>query len=692
MKKITLFISVLCLIGSGVFAQKAKQHVTNFERCSSTQAMETLRAKNPAAFDANKLQQEQLIQNWIANNANSQTNKAVVTIPVVVQIWQSTASVPDIRVTQQIARLNADFGRTNTDAGNTPAVFSAVDTEIQFCLATKDPSGNATTGIVRQTPGGSPPSSGGTAMWDPTKYVNLYVYNIGGGTLGFAYLNGMEAVHIDDGAFGNTSGAYNLGRTATHEVGHHFNLSHIWGDANCGNDGVGDTPPQQTANGPCHTHPYKLGVCGGNTTGEMFMNYMDYTNDACMNAFTAGQKTRMQTSLNTVRVALLTSDGCTAVAGDDAGISSITTPTGSVCNGTITPVVVIRNYGGNTLTSATINYLVDGAPQTPFAWSGSLASAATATVNLPNISVGNGVHTFDANTTLPNGVADINSSNDAATQNNFTVISSGATLPYIEGFEGSYLPTGMTANNNDGATTWAKTTVAAKSGIASAYMDYYNYSTSKGEYDDIITPAVNLTTGSNPQVTFEVAYQLYTDPSGAGPYFSDTLEVLISTNCGATWTSLYRKENTNLTTTTPVFSLASFVPTANQWRQETISLAAYASAPAAMVMFRGIGDYENQLYIDDINIDFGTGLEDFSENMNVNIFPNPATDVINVLFSSIENAEIVVFNLVGEVIYMNKNVLNRINSVDMSKQANGVYFVKVKSGDQIITKKIILVN
>jgi hypothetical protein len=152
MKKITLLISVMAFVLGG-FAQKrvakAIPGVTQ-RSCGIEAAVEALRNQDPSAFDANQLLNEQKIQNWIANNPNAHTKKAVLRIPVVVQIWENTSTVPNIRVTQQIDRLNADFRRTNTDAGNTPAVFSAVDTEIEFCLATVDPNGNATTGIIRR--------------------------------------------------------------------------------------------------------------------------------------------------------------------------------------------------------------------------------------------------------------------------------------------------------------------------------------------------------------------------------------------------------------------------------------------------------------------------------------------------------------------------------------------------------------
>jgi hypothetical protein len=121
---------------------------------------------------------------------------------------------------------------------------------------------------------------------------------MGGGILGYAQFPGgssaTDGVVIDDNAFGKTgtvSYPYDKGRTATHEVGHWMNLRHIWGDANCGSDLVGDTPSHNTANYGCPSYPHRS-TCSG-TPVEMTMNYMDYTDDACMYMFSVGQRTRM---------------------------------------------------------------------------------------------------------------------------------------------------------------------------------------------------------------------------------------------------------------------------------------------------------------------------------------------------------------------------------------------------------------
>jgi len=284
---------------------------------------------------------------------HGQEDRAVVTIPVVFHIvWATTAqNISDAKVLAQIAQLNADLARLNSDAGSTPSVFASLasNTEIQFCLAQRDPNGNATTGIVRRNTTASSFTdndnvkrfaNGGSDPWPRASYLNLWSCNLGGGVLGYAQFPGGPAAtdgvvvlfsSVGSIASPGTATPYNLGRTATHEVGHWLNLVHIWGDATCGNDLVSDTPTQQTANGGCPNFP-KVS-CSNGPNGEMFMNYMDYTDDRCMNMFSNGQKSRMQALFGTggSRVSLLTSLGCTPPSG-----TSCATPSGLAATGITT--------------------------------------------------------------------------------------------------------------------------------------------------------------------------------------------------------------------------------------------------------------------------------------------------------------------------------------------------------------------
>ncbi len=227
----------------------------------------------------------------------------VIEIHVVVNVLYRTSAqnISSAQIASQITVLNQDFQALNADYNSTPAIFQGVrsgNTNVRFVLdqvirksTTKKSWG--TNDAMKKT------SQGGIAPTSPTTKLNLWCCNLSGGILGYAQFPGgsssTDGVVVDDNAFGNTgtvSAPYHKGRTATHEVGHWLNLRHIWGDANCGSDLVGDTPQHNTANYGCPTYPHRS-TCSG-TPVEMTMNYMDYTNDACMFMFSAGQKTRMQ--------------------------------------------------------------------------------------------------------------------------------------------------------------------------------------------------------------------------------------------------------------------------------------------------------------------------------------------------------------------------------------------------------------
>lgn len=282
---------------------------------------------------------ERETQQWINSNSGNKA-AAVVTIPVVVHVVYNTTSqnISDAQINSQINILNADFRKLNSDISLLPSVFSslAADCEIQFCLAQRDPNGNATNGIVRKSTTVTSFSSndnikrnanGGSDAWPAASYLNIWVGNLSGGLLGYAQFpggvastDGVVCTYTAFGNIGTASAPFNKGRTATHEIGHWLNLRHIWGDATCGNDQVADTPTQQTANTGCPAFP-KV-TCSNGPNGDLHMNYMDYTDDACMYMFTNGQKSRMLASLNTTRASLLTSQGCVPPAAGSCNVPS----------------------------------------------------------------------------------------------------------------------------------------------------------------------------------------------------------------------------------------------------------------------------------------------------------------------------------------------------------------------------------
>ena len=251
----------------------------------------------------------------------------VVRIPVVVHVVWNTATqnISDAQIQSQITVLNNDFRALNTDISQVPTVWQSLagDAEIEFSLATQDPDNNPTNGITRQQTTVTSFSSddkvkssatGGVDAWPTDRYLNLWVCQLSGGLLGYAQFpggptttDGVVVTHSGFGTTGTAAAPFNLGRTATHEIGHWLNLNHIWGDdgTGCsGSDNVTDTPNQ---GGPNYGNPSFPHIsCNNGPNGDMFMNYMDYVDDNSMVMFSIGQIARMDAALAGPRSSFLT--------------------------------------------------------------------------------------------------------------------------------------------------------------------------------------------------------------------------------------------------------------------------------------------------------------------------------------------------------------------------------------------------
>ncbi len=243
--------------------------------------------------------------------------RKLIKIPVVVHVLYRTddENVSDAQVKSQIDVLNRDFRAKNTDKSKVPAAWKSLvaDANIAFALATKDPKGKKTSGIVRKATSVAAfdvydsvkaSKTGGANAWPTHRYLNIWVCSLGSGLLGYAQFPGgpakTDGVVILNTAFGTKGSArapFNKGRTATHEIGHFLGLRHIWGDRNdcSGNDFVADTPPARQAN--LGKPKFPRITCNNGPSGDMFMNYMDYVDDDTMYMFTEGQVARMNATL-----------------------------------------------------------------------------------------------------------------------------------------------------------------------------------------------------------------------------------------------------------------------------------------------------------------------------------------------------------------------------------------------------------
>jgi len=309
-------------------AAKAQRNCASYEYLQQQLQADPLLAQKMAAL-------ESYSKSDIILNGTGSPMPAVIKIPVVVHVLYNASyqNISDAQIKSQLEVLNRDFRRLNADTINVPAVFKhlAADCQIEFELAKIDPAGKATTGITRRSTSilmyGLDDrikfsNKGGADAWDTENYLNIWVGNLAGGLLGYASVLGcdkaVDGVAIAPQAFGTTGivGApYNKGRTATHEIGHWLGLRHIWGDASCGDDHIDDTPPQRGATRNCPTGV--VVTCENNPYGNMYNNYMDFTDDACLNLFTLGQRDKMRSlfSPGGARYSLLSSNAITGTPG-----------------------------------------------------------------------------------------------------------------------------------------------------------------------------------------------------------------------------------------------------------------------------------------------------------------------------------------------------------------------------------------
>lgn len=286
----------------------------------------------------------------------------IITIPVVIHVLfnNEAQNISDAQVLSQIDVLNRDFRMLNTDKADVPAVFKsrAADARIMFCLAQVDPAGRPTTGILRRytklpvfmvADDMKFKSKGGSDAWDSRNYLNIWVCAMFGRTMGYATPPGgdplKDGVVISPDVFGDKGrvrGDFNKGRTATHEIGHWLGLRHIWGDDDCGDDGIWDTPKQMSYNFGCPTFP-RVSYCSVDNNGDMYMNFMDLTNDACMNMFSNGQKSKMrsQFALGKPRNSFLRSYRCDGSLASGAPLPQDTLPLPAVKK--VDPVSIFPN-------------------------------------------------------------------------------------------------------------------------------------------------------------------------------------------------------------------------------------------------------------------------------------------------------------------------------------------------------------
>jgi hypothetical protein len=658
-----LALTASLLFSAAANAQNKPKAPAENMRCATMERLDVIHQHNIGVDEATKLKPRTTPNSTQENYRLTAVVNIPVVVHIVLP---NPLAVTDADVQSQIARLNLDFAGLNPDSTNVPPAFAAIRgrSQIQFCLARRTPTGQLTNGIQRRASGAGSNITlatdpikrfalGGLDAWDRDQYLNLWVGldASGNGILGYAQFPGTGAA-ADDGVFLNAQSfgeatcnnipVYNKGRTGSHEVGHWLGLYHIWGDeggctgddfrqlpnagpgvpnpyalpgtlANLAGQGntasdVGDTPNQAGATTNCPSGT-ATDACATAAPGKMYQNYMDYTADNCYSMFTRQQVARMEWIVDNARAGLKTSLGCQPPAGaillDAAPASSVNPggfeligctgtsyPSALSCPGNIAPKFRVTNNGLNTITSLTVGYRFNNGPAIFQSVTVNLPTGATQVVSFPAFAVGIGNHSFKFFTSAPNGNVDQVPANDTLTVP-FQVLAP-VTAPLVEGFESTtFPPTGWT-RTTAGGLTWTRTTPGRGTSLGKMSIDNYNVDAT-GTTQDFRSPAITVDPLKTYRITYDIAHKNY-------PNFPDGFAILVSTNCGQTFTQIYTASGATLATAGS--STADYAtPLAADWVTRSIDIpAALLAGGQIQVAFRNLAGFGNRIHIDNINI------------------------------------------------------------------------------------------
>ncbi len=520
--------------------------------------------------------------------------QSIFNIPVIVHVVHSGqaigsgANISQAQVVDQINILNKDYNGTNSDTTLIPGVFKPFlgKTKVNFCLAVVNPTNGvlAEPGIDRRNSVTSGWTAGPYTMaycdatikpnsiWDPNRYLNIWVVNLGSSLLGFATFpnpgmtgllglappygtsttDGVVCLNTAFGSIGSAAPPYNKGRTATHEIGHWMGLRHVDGDQTCGTDECADTPTQNTLNFGCPAFPQV--TCSNGPNGNMFMNYMDYVDDACMQLFTKDQVYRMQLIManSQFRASLLTSTVCNlGTVINNVGVTNIISPTYSQianCDPFILPSINLHNFGTNNVTTVTFTYNCDGVGTQTLNWVGNLAPNTSSIVNFPQINLANGSHYFAVNALNPNSVVDTYTLNNYSYQpfsitNGYTIAANGATTIC------SGNPATLTATGGATTWTWSPSAITGTSavvfpGTTTVYSVSGSFATCVKVATVLVTVNITPTLTAN-STTICVGGQATLVASGAPSYSWSTTQTTSMINVSPGVTTVYTVQGIN---------------------------------------------------------------------------------------------------------------------------------------------------
>lgn len=736
MKKTYKLIAATVLAASSVVAQQAQKPCFTDEAMKRAMERPDVKARyeqemREATFSPEYL--NEIAKNNRSNGQNSVSSTlspyTVDTIPVVFHILHQGGpeNVSNAVIMQALAEVNRVHTKKTPDSTNIDPYFTGVyaANNYVFQLATKDPNGNCTNGIIRhydantnwdQTQYSNYAYSGtGTNLWSPKKYLNVYIVknicsgqpcpasgSTGGIIVGYTYLPGSFTGQPEDAVVYNSSFLTGTNaRSMAHEFGHWLGLSHTFGNTNnpttCMSNSddylstasptvacVGvtdDTPKYQGAFSTCPAQGSPNSCDPSNHANVQ--NIMDYS--SCPLNFTSGQVKRMHNIMNST-----TGSRNQVMSAANKVATGVRFPA---------PCVPIPYFHASsafactgapiTFSDSTVNTHVTG-----FNWNfpgGTLVSGSTLTDSMPKVTYstpGTYAVSYTASTTA--GTASITKTTY------MTILSSTAAYNtnFAEGFETATVPGSDWSISSTSGVDWAVTSTAAASGTKSIMLA--NVSNVPGDTSNLVSNTFNLSAIGYPSLVFKMAYQQQATTN------TDKLQIYSSTDCGATWVSRFARSGTALQPSTVSGTSSSpFVPTASQFTSYTVNISAIASSTNAMfkfVFYAGTASTGNNIYLDDINVrNSTTGIKSIEDKMNLTIYPNPSSSNVNISFNLSEkhNINVNVVDMLGRVVETIPNQQyssgeTTINIGTKTVYQPGVYFVNLNMDGEQVSKKVII--
>ncbi|HEY1039878.1 MAG TPA: M43 family zinc metalloprotease, partial [Bacteroidia bacterium] len=669
---------------SNLAVKDENHHVAGAHHCGTDEAMAKLFASDPEAkarYEASLKEDQKAAELSNAkiigtNSVFANAPHPIDTIPVVVHILHQGGSenISNQVVYDAIAGLNRDYQKLDPDTVDIDAYFQARATacNLRFVLATKDPNGNCTNGIIRHYDANTdwdqatavPAYTGtGAGKWNPSKYMNIYfVKNIiddGGSAgiiVGYTYLpgtwgtgNARDAIIYNSSFLDVPSKEY---RSLSHEVGHWLKLPHTFGNSNSAggtcdalnDDGLAtisgtpdDTPPTSGFFSTCPASTPN--VCYPTYSTENYANVeniMDYS--SCPKMFTLCQCKRMRLTLTQTT----------------SGRNNLVTAANKIATGVRVPQICspAADFGADkkfactgsniTFADSTSNAVVTG-----WNWDFPGGTPSTSTLANPVVTYATpGVYAVTYTATNSTG------SNSITKAGYVTISSSTATYQtsMMESFESIIVPnSNWSIDNSNGGPGWAQTSTAAATGSSSMMIS--NFTNTGGSVETFYTPSYNMAAINTPagsSFTFKLSHKRKTSTA------ADKLQVFSSVNCGQTWTQRYSKNGSGLANAG--VSATAFTPTSSaDWRTETVPIGALSAQTNVMFKFVLTADATgacNNIFIDDINIvnNSMVGVYESIENqLNYTVFPNPNNGNMHISFELADknNVKLELVDLLG---------------------------------------------